>query len=351
MMSVIPPSEPGHGPHIEEKMHHNLVPAKQAATTESVVLPRTIDELMRTQAEASPHEPVVSYPSSSINYVDYSVRQLDTFAYRVAQQYKHDFPPRTSSSQKATVIALLGVSDFDYIITLLALTKLGHTVLLLSPRISQPAYAHLLTKTGSKHLIIQPSFQEKASDLQAEFSDLFVREIATQAGYGHPVTEAVSTNMSPNLELDKEMQQIAWIFHSSGSTGLPKPVHIKHRGALSNYRRNMDQLGLRSFLTLPLFHTHGISSLFRAIITGKQIHIYNAALPLTKQHLINCMKEHKFEIFCAVPFALKLLSESPEGVELLRRLKLVTFGGSPCPDALGDDLTERGVKLVTIYGM
>jgi acyl-CoA synthetase (AMP-forming)/AMP-acid ligase II len=315
-------------------------------------LPRTIDELMRTRANASPDIPVVSYPSSTTtNYVDYSLRQLDTFAFRVAQQYAHDFPPKESSSEKAAVIALLGVSDFDYIVTMLALTKLGYTVLLMSPRISQPAYAHLLTTTGSKNLVFQSAFREKAAELQTRFPDLHVRESEIQSSYGYPVTDAVNTSMTPGLDLNKENHQIAWVFHSSGSTGLPKPIHITHKAALGNYRRNMDYLGLRSFLTLPVFHTHGISSLFRAFISGKTIRIYNAALPLTKQHLINCMEGHEAEIFCTVPYALKILHESSEGVELLRRFDLVTFGGAPCPDPLGDALTALGVKLVTIYGM
>ncbi|KAL2009967.1 hypothetical protein VTN00DRAFT_5774 [Thermoascus crustaceus] len=351
MLSVVQPQETGHGPRLDQDIAHQTQSIKQINSSQTVLPPRTIDELMRIQVDVNPNDPVVSYPSSGVSYVDYSVRQLDTFAYRVAQQYAHDFPPRISSSEKVAVVALLGISDFDYIITLLALTKLGHTVLLLSPRISQPAYAHLLKTTGSRRLIIQPSFREKAAALQNDFPDLHVREIVVQASYGCPVAETGNTNMTPGLDLNKEVFQSAWIFHSSGSTGLPKPVYLTHRAALENYMRNMDRLGLRSFLTLPLFHTHGISSLFRAIITGKQIHIYNASLPLTKQHLISCMREHEFDIFCAVPYALKVLSESPEGVELLARFKLVTFGGSPCPDALGDELTSKGVKLITIYGM
>lgn len=187
--------------------------------------------------DVNPNDPVISYRSSGVSYVDYSVRQLDTFAYRVAQQYAHDFPPRISSSEKAAVVALLGISDFDYIITLLALTKLGHTVLLLSPRISQPAYAHLLKTTGSRRLIIQPSFCEKAANLQNDFPDLLVREIAVQASYGYPMAEMAYTNNTPGLDLNKKAFQSAWIFHSSGSTGLPKPVYLTHRAALENYMR------------------------------------------------------------------------------------------------------------------
>jgi hypothetical protein len=78
---------------------------------------------------------------------------------------------------------------------------------------------------------------------------------------------------------------------------------------------------------------------------------YNASLPLTKDYLIQILGSHEFELFSAVPYALKVLSESTKGMELLKRLKLVTFGGSPCPDTLGDMLVDKGVNLVSRYGM
>lgn len=57
-----------------------------------------------------------------------------------------------------------------------------------------------------------------------------------------------------------------------------------------------------------------------------------------------------FEIFYGVPYALKLLSETQDGLELLQKLKIVMFGGSSCPDALGDKLVENGVPVVSHYG-
>ena len=107
---------------------------------------------------------------------------------------------------------------------------------------------------------------------------------------------------------------------------------------------------MRGFITLPLYHAHGISSVFRAIHSLRQIHMYPASKPLTGPSIIKTMKAHKFEIFYGVPYALKLLGETDEGLDVLRNLKLVMFGGSSCPDALGDKLVQNGVKLISHYG-
>ena len=109
-------------------------------------------------------------------------------------------------------------------------------------------------------------------------------------------------------------------------------------------------LGLKAFITLPLFHNHGISNLFRALHAVRPIHLYNADLPLTREHLTSVFSRHDFEVFYGVPYALKLLAETEEGVALLRGMKIVMFGGSACPDDLGDLLVKEGVNLVGHYG-
>lgn len=107
---------------------------------------------------------------------------------------------------------------------------------------------------------------------------------------------------------------------------------------------------MRGFITLPLYHAHGISSVFRAFSSRKQIHMYSASLPLTQKTLLKTMTTNSFEILYGVPYALKLLVEIEAGIEALKKLKVVMFGGSACPDALGDRLVANGVNLISHYG-
>lgn len=82
----------------------------------------------------------------------------------------------------------------------------------------------------------------------------------------------------------------------------------------------------------------------------KEIYMYNANLPLTSKNLLQTFQENDFEIFYSVPYALKLFGETDAGIKALAKLKIVMFGGSACPDALGDRLVENGVNLVSHYG-
>jgi acyl-CoA synthetase (AMP-forming)/AMP-acid ligase II len=310
--------------------------------------PLTIDELIRQRAIEEPNEAIISYPSSGIEYADYTFRQLDIFASRVAQRYKAIIPQRSSSSDAETVVGLLGPSNFEYFVSVLALTKLGHTVLFLSTRISTAAYTSLLQTTGARHILIDESFRELAEQVKEVEPTFQVHTIIDREIFDFPLQDnELDTRFDQHLQPKIESTKISWIIHSSGSTGLPKPIYQTHSAALNNYSSN---LNLRGFITLPLYHAHGISSVFRAIHSKKQIYMYNATLPLTQQHLLNIIHEYDFQIFYGVPYALKILGETQEGIKALAKLKVVMFGGSACPDTLGDRLVENGVNLISHYG-
>ncbi|KAH7413711.1 male sterility protein [Phaeosphaeria sp. MPI-PUGE-AT-0046c] len=315
------------------------------ATVEITI--HTVDALVRHRARTNPHATIVSYPRSGVEFVDYSMQQLDVFAYRVARHYQTFIPTRSSSKVAPTVVAVLGPSNFEYLVSMLALTKLGHTVLFLSTRISQLAVESLIKTTAATHLLADSRFLSLATDVQKTLPSVHVNSIAVSSIFDFPIEVHADTRMDYQLDLNIEETNNIYIIHSSGSTGLPKPIYQPQKSAIANYAISMD---MKAFITLPLYHNHGICNFFRAIYSGKSIHIYNADLPLTQSYLTTILRKHSFEIFYGVPYALKLLAETPEGIDLLKALRIVMYGGSACPDTLGDLLVEQGVNLVGHYG-
>ncbi|KAJ5528079.1 hypothetical protein N7513_012238 [Penicillium frequentans] len=306
----------------------------------------TIDGLLRARAAGeTANEPIVAYPSSATNYIYYTPYELNQHVEAAAIHYSEKIPQRLSSSDSVQVVGLLGPSDFEYLITLLAISRLGHTVLLLSTRIAEDAYVSLIDTTKSTFIITYPSFQAVGESVSKRTGATQVPVISPL----DPATVAPAAALpSANLHGPTENKHITWVIHSSGSTGLPKPIYQTHAGALKNYANNF---GLKGFITLPLFHAHGISCLFRAVHSQKLIYMYNASLPLTATSLLTTLKEHPdIQVLYAVPYALKLLSESEEGLKCMAPLELVMFGGSSCPKPIGDLLVQNGVRLISHYG-
>lgn len=323
---------------------HGAAPSK--SVTASTEEPLTVDALLLLRARQMGNDPIVAYPSSGTEYVNYSPQQLNIYACRVAAHYAHMIPPRPSSADPEITIAILGPSNFEYLITLLALTKLGHSVLFLSTRLSAIAYVSLLRTTGATHLLVDEAFQKMATSVLSAFPTLNLGEIASKSVL--ETDSAFTTSIADHLDPQVENTKIAWIIHSSGSTGLPKPIYQTHRAALKNYTNNMNMVG---FITLPLFHAHGLSVLFRALNARKKVMLYNASLPLAREYLLGVLRAYAdIEIFYGVPYALKILAETPEGIAALAKLKAVMSAGSACPDAVGDLLVANGVNLVSHFG-
>ncbi|KAF7593936.1 hypothetical protein BBP40_010443 [Aspergillus hancockii] len=310
-------------------------------------VPLTVDELVRNRASLETEQPVICYPRAGIDYVDYPLRQLDIFAFRVASAIAARVPPRTSSRETPAVVSLLGTSDLSYLVMLLAVAKLGHTGLLLSTRLSIEAYVSLLERTNSRHIFINCSFRGTAEAIKQRLPDLQIHKIPAQESFDYPISDNTDTNMVPWLDPVAESKHLAWIIHSSGSTGLPKPIFQTHAAAVRNYSGHMNMSG---FITLPLYHNHGISVLFRTIYSSKRLYLYNTELPLTRQYLLDIMHAHPLDIFYGVPYALKLLAETEEGISALAQFRVVMFGGSACPDSLGNLLVGNGVNLISHYG-
>ena len=184
----------------------------------------TVDQLVRKRARTHAHNVVVSYPCSGIEYVDYTMQQLDAFAYRVAKVYEAHVPSRRTSDEKPRVVAILGPSNFDYLVTILALSKLGHTILFLSTRITQEAVDSLLTSTGASFFLHDPRYSAVVEAARKNISGLGVAEIANGSKYNFPVDVYTDTNLTGSLNPAIETNYHVFIIHSSGIHTTPHPT-------------------------------------------------------------------------------------------------------------------------------
>lgn len=315
----------------------------------------TFDQLLRTRALQIPDEPFVSYSKSGTAYEEFTFSQINTFAYRAAKQYSKFTMPRFKSSIPPRVVAILGTSNLDYLISMTAVTKLGWTILFLSTRISDAAYMHLLSKTNCSNVIIQPEFEktiERVKDnlpFQLKVSLMAGPDVYNPEELRDERTSVEKTAFDQDLDLVLESEKTAWIIHSSGSTGLPKPVNISHKAVLNSAEASSTG-SMTSLTTLPLYHSYGSMVVTGALFRGMKITIFNAKVPLTGPNLVEALQATNPEQLYAVPYALKLLTEVQGGTEALVKCKNVFFAGSSLSDDIGDHLISSGVNIISFYG-
>ena len=305
----------------------------------------TIDRLLKSHT-TDPSDPILfGYPEKAVNdFEEFTAKDLDRFTdAAVAKYISYGVPPADPSLGEAPVIALLAPSGLDVLVTIFALNRLGYATLFLSTRLAPEAHASLLSMTKATKIIVAHNYKPTVKEVQKLYSieqvPLTIRE-----DYRHVYAPRFFRR---DCDPEKESKKLAWIIHSSGSTGFPKPIPLSNYACLANFAKG---LGFKSFSTSPLFHSHCLMELGRAIYAKKAMYLGNYSFPVTSQNLMEAMSVAKPELLCAVPYVLKLLAETETGIAQLVRLKQVMYGGSACPDDLGDFLTERGVNLAGNYG-
>ncbi|KAI1331617.1 acetyl-CoA synthetase-like protein [Xylariaceae sp. FL0255] len=311
----------------------------------------SINDLIVSRAEKIPNVPLIIYPDSSsdgaVSWVKYTAKELDTFVDEAAKELTHQgLIPTKERCSKSDAVALLGSSDLDYAIAMLALSRMGFAVLLLSTRLPVEAFVSLLEKTECRQMVTTDQFATVISGIQEK------TRLET-----YPLTPKSIYTRRPSLYpgrferltvLEKEDSHFAWIIHSSGSTGLPKPIFQTHRAALGNYAYG--NFGMSTFVTTPLFHQSGVANLFRTLVANKCTALHDTTLAMTNASLTASLNVLKPDCLLCVPYILKLLSETDEGIEALKACKMVITGSAPCPDELGNLLVDRGVYIMNQYG-
>lgn len=243
-------------------------------------------------------------------------------------------------------MALLAASDLDFIVTWFALSRLGFAVLCLSLRLAPVAVVKLLEETGCRTVVCGQThgIATTTQAVQRQVASVQTLDLPGRDLYQQP---AELPRFVRVVDREKERDEIALIMHSSGSTGLPKPVFLSHRNVLCHA---VQGAGVDNFGALPLYHMYGVSTMLQAMYPGKKANMYNVLMPLTAENLLATIEAVQPQAIHLVPYALGLLAEQPRGVEALQRCRMVTAAGARTPDELGDRLVRQGVKLGVVFG-
>lgn len=237
-------------------------------------------------------------------------------------------------------------TTLDYLVNIYALGRLGYTIFLISPRLPVTVVASLLEKAEA-HTLLHASEHDNLAIQCRELVPypLKTLRLLSRSEFDNPshATHLLARDVDPL----KERHRTYIMLHSSGSTGLPKPITYTNARLLISC---LTSPFLIAFQSLPIFHAHGLVTYSQAIWSRKTLYLFNGYVPQTNRTLTEAINAAKPEIVWTVPYVLKLLAESEAGIEALRRCHIVSSSGSRCPDELGDMLTEKGVFLGCLFG-
>jgi acyl-coenzyme A synthetase/AMP-(fatty) acid ligase len=175
-------------------------------------------------------------------------------------------------------VGLLMDSDLTLVIYLFALMGLGVPTVLLSTRLSAEAVRHLVQRTRTSTILVSARLDGTADEAISSWdaNDSSPPSKYYPAAYKNFLTEKASSssalsqsNVSRRNHFVSEADCNVLILHSSGTTGLPKPIYTSHRHylsfALCHEFKNEEEMLSPVLSTSPLFHV-GIPAQFSVSI-------------------------------------------------------------------------------------
>ncbi|KAI5310662.1 putative NRPS-like protein biosynthetic cluster [Ascosphaera atra] len=310
-----------------------------------------LDDIIRHRVEADTDEKdtILAYPKgNSVEDYEYiSAGHLNRMIDNAVKKYISPLnlgPVQKGQDRK--IVAVYSPSDLDMLVTLFALSRLGHTVLMLSTRLPPPAIEHLMRATSCSTLVYSRAPQTAATISRVDRAVASVLEvIPSRDEYDVPTT---TPPYVPAYDRATEHHQPAVIIHSSGSTGVPKPITLKHAAVSTLPSRYLN--GTSNLTTFPLFHLGGLCTIMMPMHQGRYTIYTNPKVPQTAETLTATINATQPEMVSTVPYILGLMSQSEEGLEALRKPRCVATGGSRTSDELGDRLVKEGVKFGMLFG-
>ncbi|KZT73185.1 acetyl-CoA synthetase-like protein [Daedalea quercina L-15889] len=281
----------------------------------------------------------------------------------------------TPGTSENSVVAILSASDsIPYVTTTLGVIRANYVAFPISTRNSPAAVAHLIEKTGVRHILVgrEHAMQELAAQSlevlkahygavpEVELSPMPIFDDLYSSGQAVPSEDVPYERWGPDTP--------ALILHSSGSTTFPKPIYCTlHR--LLQFVRVSCYGGLDladKILSLhgsPMYHGMGFTITTLAISSGLCVALpapRHPPLSVTPESTIRGATATHSEIILAVPsmleappdvnVAFQAWSRNPDYVESLSNMNRVLYGGGPLDKEVGEYLFSHGVPLCCEYG-
>ncbi|MEO1625810.1 MAG: amino acid adenylation domain-containing protein, partial [Bacteroidota bacterium] len=168
----------------------------------------TYIELFEEQVQKTPQNTALQY-----QYQSYTYAELNEEANRLAHWLSVQQP-----NQKAATIGLLMDRSDAYIIGMLAILKTGGAFLPLDKSLPAERIQYMLDK--------------------AEVSAILCKDVELSSSFDCPVLswnpEAWKSMPTRNLEVTYDIDDLAYVLFTSGTTGRPKGAMIEHRGMMNH---------------------------------------------------------------------------------------------------------------------
>ncbi|MFF0749901.1 amino acid adenylation domain-containing protein [Streptomyces sp. NPDC004267] len=291
---------------------------------------RRVHELFEEQARLRPSDVAAVHRDASLTY-----GELNRLANRAAHAL------RARGIRDESTVAVVMERHLDWLVAVLAIFKAGGVYVPVEPQLPADRVAYMMEKADCVLALTDRTAQGPAGTA-TETLDALLAEDRPDTDPGLPVAAG----------------QGAYIYFTSGSTGLPKGVLCEHEGFLNHLLAKIEDLDVTEgrvvAQTAPQCFDISLWQLVAALAVGGRTLIIGQDEILDVARFARTVDEGRVEVLQVVPSYLEvLLTELDANPRALSALRHVSVTG----EALKRELAERwfaafpDIALVNAYGL
>ncbi|MCI3134791.1 acyl-CoA synthetase [Phenylobacterium aquaticum] len=252
-------------------------------------------------------------------------------------------------------VAVLAQNCDSYFEAYFAILWTGAVIVPLNTRLAPAETRFQLEDAGARALLFGEEFAETAAILKPHLSKItaWIGMDGPGGAADHALEDLVDRGPAA-AETERRAEDLAGIFYTGGTTGLPKGVMLSHR-ALAAMAVNLT-MSLKVDETIvnlhsaPMFHLADIGTFMATMVGGAHVFVRK----LDETVMLDLIGRHGITHIFTVPAMIDRLARHPRAGETdLSSLRVLGYGGAPMPMGTYDVARARfpDVDIVQGFGM
>ena len=305
-----------------------------------------VGTLLTKSARVFPDKAAIIYGSKKITYTEFNsrVNRLSNALYKLG-------------IRKGDNIALIQYNYPEMLESIFACFKAGYGAVPINWRLHPNEFAFIIGHSEAKAVIVSSEFNETIIDIRTRIPN--ARHLITTSGVEGNLIDYEGLILAESDQFkDVEVQpdDLAWLFYTSGTTGLPKGAMLTHRNLIAMtmnfYADICPGFGPNDVIlhAAPLSHGSGLYALPNICKAATNVILESKSFDA--ELVFKTIEEYRVTNMFAAPTMVKLMIENP-AIDSYDHssLRALNYGGGPMlVEDLKCGISKLGNCLVQLFG-
>jgi acyl-CoA synthetase (AMP-forming)/AMP-acid ligase II len=258
--------------------------------------------------------------------------------------------------KKGDRVGVLQVNCSQYIESYFAAAKIGAIFVPLNFRAKGEELAYMISNAGTKALLAGERYLEIVERILPEIPTVkhLICFETIQKDRFDCYEDLLSSSHADDISEEIEDDDLTILMYTSGTTGRPKGVPLRHSGFVSYVLENVEpanpEIEEKNILTVPLYHVAGMQAMLAAIYGGRTLVLMRQ---FETEEWMKTVQQEKATRAMLVPTMLKWVVDHPDFKNYdLTSLKVITYGAAPMPFEVIKKAIEEmpWVRFINAFG-